>query len=110
VNDTDTFTGEGEYYWHLHHEVLLEKANEPIQNRVDYVSKFKTKQEVDTRLRLMHRAYLEPDMLEIVEEGFGSPREAMNNAVIAREVNRLHTEQCGVPLNCPWNGFTIFPK
>jgi hypothetical protein len=40
-------------YWHIHHMVLCEMATEPIENRVEYIKKYKAYFEVDTRLRLL---------------------------------------------------------
>ena len=40
-------------YWHIHHEVLLEFATEPIENRIEYIKSYKPKDEVETRLRLL---------------------------------------------------------
>lgn len=42
-----------EWYWLIHHEVLLEALSEPIENRRDFVRRFKEKHEVPTRLKWM---------------------------------------------------------
>ena len=41
------------YYWHIHHDTLMEKATEPIQNRIDYIKNHKPKDEISTRIRLL---------------------------------------------------------
>ena len=42
-----------QFYWHIHHDVLLEVANEPIENRIAYIKSEKPKDEIETRLRLL---------------------------------------------------------
>lgn len=42
----------GQYYWHVHHEKLVEKLTEPIKNRIDYVKATK-KDALETRLHFM---------------------------------------------------------
>jgi isopropylmalate/homocitrate/citramalate synthase len=59
ANEGETFTyGHtdaeiGLWVWHVHHEVLLEKLFEPLQNRVAYIEVAKPSAEVATRLRLL---------------------------------------------------------
>ena len=43
----------GDLIWHLHHKVLLEVLNEPLENRIEYIKRQKPKNERETRLRLM---------------------------------------------------------
>ena len=43
-----------EFYWHIHHEHLIEELTEPIQNRIDYINTHKPIDEQETRLRLLH--------------------------------------------------------
>ncbi len=43
----------GKPYWHIHHEVLLEFADEPIENRFAYIKDEKPQHEIKTRLRLL---------------------------------------------------------
>ena len=40
------------YYWHIHHEVIAEPTDD-IEERKEYVRKYKHANEVETRLRLM---------------------------------------------------------
>ncbi|MDE1816947.1 MAG: hypothetical protein KGI11_10365, partial [Thaumarchaeota archaeon] len=44
-----------EYYWHIHHEQLVETTYEPIENRIEYIKEKKPKHEVETRLRLLRK-------------------------------------------------------
>ncbi len=41
------------YYWHLHHEVLLESLTEPLKNRIKYIKEEKPEDEIKLRLRLI---------------------------------------------------------
>ncbi len=41
------------FYWHIHHGRLLETLNGPLKNRIDYIKKYKPKEEVAVRLKLM---------------------------------------------------------
>src|SRR5574337_1319647 len=41
-----------EYYWHIHHEELVESTYEPIENRIKYIKEGKPKHEVETRLKI----------------------------------------------------------
>lgn len=40
-------------YWHIHHDVLAEFAEESIEERVAYIKDRKPANEIETRLRLM---------------------------------------------------------
>ena len=82
---------EGDYtdfWWHVHHEVLVEQLTEPLRARINYIKTNKPKEEIETRLRL-----LKPVLGKIptTEKGW----------------ERLHKKECK---NCPWDGKTIFPK
>ena len=41
------------FAWHIHHDVLVEELTEPIENRIEYIKKFKPKNEVKLRLKLL---------------------------------------------------------
>jgi len=40
-------------YWHIHHDILMEFATEPIRNRRKFIRKHKSYHEMETRLRLI---------------------------------------------------------
>ena len=40
------------YYWHLHHDILLESLTEPLKNRINFIKKEKPKNEIKLRLKL----------------------------------------------------------
>jgi len=41
------------YYFHIHHEVLVEALTEPLKNRIKYIKENKPKDEIELRLRLI---------------------------------------------------------
>jgi hypothetical protein len=43
------------FYWHLHHNVLVEALTEPLKNRIDYIKKHKPKDEISLRLKRIKR-------------------------------------------------------
>jgi hypothetical protein len=46
----------GEWYWHVHHDQLVEQLTEPLQNRLEYIKANKPEDEIETRLRLLKPA------------------------------------------------------
>ena len=84
-----------EYYWHIHHEQLVEATYEPIENRIFYIKSDKPKHEIETRLRLLRKV-----------EDQTVLRKAMNSND-HEAVDELHKKECK---DCSWNGHTIFPK
>ena len=41
------------FYWHLHHDKLVESLTKPIKNRIQYIKKNKPKKEIKLRLKLL---------------------------------------------------------
>jgi len=41
------------YYWHIHHEILVEALTEPLKNRIKCIKEDKPAEEIELRLRLM---------------------------------------------------------
>jgi len=41
------------YYWHIHHEILVEALTEPLKNRIKYIKENKPKDEIELRLKLI---------------------------------------------------------
>lgn len=41
------------FYWHIHHEVLLEPLTEPLKNRIDYIKENKPEEEQVLRLKII---------------------------------------------------------
>ena len=41
------------FAWYVHHNVLIELLTEPIENRIKYIKKFKPKNEIELRLKLL---------------------------------------------------------
>jgi hypothetical protein len=76
-----------DFWWHVHHETLVESLTEPVRARINYIKKEKPKDEIDIRLQL-----LKPVLGKIPSTDKGW--------------ETLHKKECK---NCPWNGKTIFP-
>ena len=41
------------FYWHIHHDILLEPLTEPLKNRIEYIKNNKFKNEIELRLKLL---------------------------------------------------------
>jgi ABC-type transporter lipoprotein component MlaA len=41
------------FYFHIHHDVLLEPLTEPLKNRIKYIKETKPKDEIELRLKLL---------------------------------------------------------
>ena len=41
------------YYFHIHHEILVEALTEPLENRIKYIKENKPKDEIELRLKLI---------------------------------------------------------
>ena len=76
-----------DFWWHVHHQELVEQLTEPVRARINYIKKDKPQDEIELRLKL-----LKPVLGEIPTTKKGW--------------NDLHKEECG----CGWNGKTIFTK
>jgi hypothetical protein len=83
-----------EYYWHVHHERLVEALTEPIENRIAYIKSNKPQTEIETRLKLLHKV---KDVKKLKRAFSTNDHDA---------IEKLHRKECP---NCPWNGKTIFP-
>ena len=80
------------WYWHIHHEKLLEPLTEPLKNRIKYIKEEKAKDETPEQIKLR---------LKLMKRVKGKlPKKWAG-------VESLHKKEC---LNCPWNGKTIFTK
>ena len=75
-----------DFWWHIHHEKLVEYLTEPIRARINYIKKEKPKDEIELRLKLMKPVL---GKIPTTEKGW----------------ERLHKKECK---DCPWNGYSIF--
>jgi len=41
------------FYWHIHHDILLEPLTEPLKNRIEYIKNNKSKNKIELRLKLL---------------------------------------------------------
>ena len=79
------------WYWHIHHEKLLELLIEPLKNRIKYIKEVKSKEEKPKKIKLR---------LKLLKRVKGKlPKKWA-------DVEKLHKKECG----CAWDGKTIFTK
>ena len=98
----------GEWYWHVHHAVLVEQLTAPAQD------------EIETRLRLFKRVKDQGAVFaaqkardeavasawKAYHEAVAPARKAYDEAVVVREAHdEAHEKECP---DCPWDGRTIF--
>ena len=115
------------YYWHIHHDRLLEVATEPIQNRIEYIKKEKPKEEIELRFKLLKQVKGKlPVSVDKAWKAFDKAREVYDKASEAldkasealdkawktydkaltnKDIIKLHDKECP---DCPWNGRSIF--
>ena len=41
------------FYWHIHHDILLEPLTEPLKNRIKFIKENKPEDEIELRLKLL---------------------------------------------------------
>ena len=119
------------FFWHVHHGILIEWCH-GYDERAEYICTEKSPYEQETRLRLFQpvkgnlpeevieawRAYYEAGQApneagrapneaswQAYNEAGQAYREAVDKNMPA--IKALHAEECP---NCPWDGYTIFPK
>lgn len=117
------------FYWHIHHEELIEATTDPISVRRAFIRQYKDSVEVPVRLRWMkpvkgklpdltaaYRAYrkaiaaesrarLGTSELIPAMEATDAAARAYGKALDSPEVKALHAlEHPG----CPWDGKTLF--
>ena len=94
---------EPQFYWHIHHDILLEPLTEPIENRIKFIKENKPKDEIKLRLKLLKpvkgKLPLERDE---VRQKYDEVRQKYKS-----QIEVLHKKECP---NCPWTGSSIFPK
>jgi len=126
------------FAWHVHHNVLIEPLTEPIENRIKYIKKFKPKNEIELRLKLLKvvKGELPKEFVETwqkyyeIWEKYVKARQKYYEkweeyAEIKQKCNEVWEEYYEVCKkyesqilalhekecpNCSWNGKTIFSK
>lgn len=105
-----------QWYWHIHHDILLEPVIGSIEERIRVIQKEKPVGERETRLRVLRPV----QHVDRLPRGFVEARKAYDEArkaydeawkayVEARkecdeELAALHREECP---GCPWNGYEL---
>ena len=105
----------GTWAWHLHHETLIEKLNEPAKNRIDYILSDKPEEEQALRLRLFRpvkskvlaAAWAEYDKLLAPARAEYDKVRAAAWAEYDKVLAAAHKKDCR---DCPWDGTSIFGR
>lgn len=101
------------WYWHIHHNALVEQATMPISHRKRFIEDHKRYSEIDIRLKLLRRVKNQKFLHDALDErlhgreGSYAYEAAVRAVAHSRDVKALHRRECK---SCPWNGKTIFPK
>ena len=98
------------FAWHVHHNVLIELLTEPIENRIKYIKKFKPKNEIELRLKLLKvvKGELPKEFVEAGQKYYETWQKYVEvYKKYESQILALHEKECP---NCPWNGKTIFSK
>lgn len=98
-----------EFYWHLHHGVLMEYADRPIEERIEYILMHKPRNEQVLRLKLLRRVQNVPyELVRVVDDmiTLGNADYKIRDRVDiwmndnADLINALHKVECAK--DCPW--------
>lgn len=125
----------GRYYWHIHHEKLLERLRYPVAERVLHIKTDKPQNEQELRLALMKRVKGPvPDKktqarIKTLEKKLNAFEVSANRTrmsykqynrmatelhrikqfktpALAKYITALHKKECK---NCPWKGKKRYP-
>jgi len=118
------------FYWHCHHEELLEWCYS-YEEREKYIRTQKPVKEIELRLHLFKpvQGNLPKEVIEAwracdealraydearrayneARRAYDEARRAYDEAILKNEteIEELHKKECP---NCPWDGETIFPE
>lgn len=114
--------------WIIHHGTLIEVTREPMANRVGFIERTKSREEIPVRLKWMRPVWgkLPASVVEAGRRLAGARKTAdrtgSNRAYslkyaaedkwydavkrCQKSIEKLHAEECP---GCPWNGKTLFP-
>lgn len=106
------------FYWHIHHNILLEPAIIAMSKRRQYIKTYKPKHERTRRLKLLKavKGILPKELMKIGEvysrkdwtgqDEYNSKLKRFSISIATR-IYKLHQKECP---RCPWDGNTIFPE
>lgn len=93
--------GKKPFYWHIHHEILVETLDFPVNLRIQHIND-KPWYERPRRLRLF-----KPVKSRAAQQ-YMRRSYSLNTIYRADKfVEEWHRQECH---QCPWNGKTIFPE
>jgi predicted ATPase with chaperone activity len=83
------------FYWHVHHDTLLEPSDN-INERIDYIVNNKPKDEIETRIRLIHE--IEGNVPESVAQAWDTyMNKSREYAAVFSEYNTAWYESRFIP-------------
>jgi hypothetical protein len=94
----------GDWYWHIHHDKLIEQLTEKYETRVKHIINDKPINEIKTRLKWMTPAELTFDEKFTLSTFLKEQEKDKNAILVSPHLEKLHREQHP---GCPWNGKTI---
>ena len=106
----------GKWCWHVHHDILVEKLNEPLESRIEYIKTHKPKNEVKIRLKAIqivkNQKYLDGawKMCDEIEDLTWIEYVKVVDSVwekYHKKIEQLHKKEHP---NCTWNGKSILNK
>ena len=88
------------FYWHIHHDVLVEPLTEPIKNRIEFIKENKPKGEIALRLKLLKpvKGKLPAEVVK-AREAYDKAWEALNKAGEAYDKAGEAYDKAGEALN-----------
>jgi len=103
------------WFWHVHHDMLLEPLTRLLKKRIDYIKENKPKKEIALRLKLIKpvKGKLPRKMVEAWEardkawDAWEKAWKTWDKAKSDAHILALHKKECP---NCSWNGQTILTK
>ena len=117
-----------QFFWHIHHDILLEPLTEPIKNRIKYIKENKLKNEIELRLKLLKpvKGKLPKEFIEAEQkydeavQKYDEARQKCDEAIqkcdetrgkcdemwnkYKPQIESLHKKECP---DCPWTGTYI---
>src|SRR3990167_10405940 len=96
------------WFWHIHHEVLLEFLTEPLKNRIKFIKENKPKNEIKLRLKLMKPIKRKlPKEFSEAGQKYDEAKQKYDEArqKYKPQIEALHKAECK---SCSWNGKSIF--
>jgi hypothetical protein len=105
VLEVEEDDGVGNWYWHVHHEILAEPLIEPLENRIDYIKSSKNSKKVRLKWLTSVKGPLPQGLEQLWKKTFeGKNPTDVKAVLLCPDLEKLHKKEHP---GCPWNGQTI---